>query len=146
MNRHVALKIVKSAPSYTETEIDMLQRLITSVTPPVPPTPDNSNPPASHAHTHPGRFHVMSILDHFRHKGPNGVHVRMVSEVLGENLLGFIKRHQNKGVSISLAKQIAKQILLGLDYMHRCCSTIHIGPLFFLLYSLLPFILIFRQT
>ncbi|KAI8974159.1 kinase-like domain-containing protein [Trametes punicea] len=128
MNRHVALKIVKSAPRYTETaldEIKLLQRLITSNQPPVQPTPDNPNPPPSPALTHPGRSHVISFLDHFRHKGPNGTHVCMVFEVLGENLLGLIKRHQNKGVPMHLVKQIAKQILLGLDYMHRCCGVIH---------------------
>ncbi|RXW20011.1 hypothetical protein EST38_g5845 [Candolleomyces aberdarensis] len=127
-NRHVALKIVKSAPRYTETaldEIKLLQRLITSSTPPVAPTPDNPNPAPSPAHTHPGRSHVIQFLDHFRHKGPNGTHVCMVFEVLGENLLGLIKRHQNKGVPMHLVKQIAKQILLGLDYMHRCCGVIH---------------------
>lgn len=128
MNRHVALKVVKSAPRYTETaldEIKLLQRLITSSTPPVTPTPDNPNPPLSPSQTHPGRSHVISFLDHFRHKGPNGTHVCMVFEVLGENLLGLIKRHQNKGVPMHLVKQIAKQILLGLDYMHRCCGVIH---------------------
>ncbi|KAF9522960.1 kinase-like domain-containing protein [Crepidotus variabilis] len=128
MNRHVALKVVKSAPRYTETaldEIKLLQRLITSSTPPVAPTASNPHPPPSPAHTHPGRSHVISFLDHFRHKGPNGIHVCMVFEVLGENLLGLIKRHQNKGVSMQLVKQIAKQILLGLDYMHRCCGVIH---------------------
>ncbi|KAF5369300.1 hypothetical protein D9758_002673 [Tetrapyrgos nigripes] len=128
MNRHVALKVVKSAPRYTETaldEIKLLQRLITSNTPPVAPTPSNPNPPPSPAHTHPGRSHVISFLDHFRHKGPNGTHICMVFEVLGENLLGLIKRHQNKGVPMNLVKQIAKQILLGLDYMHRCCGVIH---------------------
>lgn len=116
-NRHVALKVVKSAPRYTETaldEIKLLQRLITSSTPATPPS-------------HPGRAHVMAFLDHFRHKGPNGTHVCMVFEVLGENLLGLIKRHQNKGVPMHLVKQIAKQVLLGLDYMHRCCGVIHTG-------------------
>ena len=44
----------------------------------------------------------------------------MVFKVLGENLLGLIKRHQNKGVPMPLVRQIAKQVLLGLDYMHRC--------------------------
>ncbi|THH26341.1 hypothetical protein EUX98_g7846 [Antrodiella citrinella] len=115
LDRHVALKVVKSAPRYTETaldEIKLLQRLITSSTP-------------SPALTHPGRSHVISFLDHFRHKGPNGTHICMVFEVLGENLLGLIKRHQNKGVPMHLCKQIAKQILLGLDYMHRCCGVIH---------------------
>ncbi|KAL0947838.1 hypothetical protein HGRIS_013900 [Hohenbuehelia grisea] len=128
MNRHVALKVVKSAPRYTETaldEIKLLQRLITSNTPPVAPSSSNPDPPPSPAHTHPGRSHVISFLDHFRHKGPNGVHVCMVFEVLGENLLGLIKRHQNKGVPMPLVKQIAKQVLLGLDYMHRCCGVIH---------------------
>ncbi|KAF9557569.1 kinase-like protein [Agrocybe pediades] len=128
MNRHVALKVVKSAPRYTETaldEIKLLQRLITSSTPPIAPTSSNPDPPPSPAHTHPGRSHVISFLDHFRHKGPNGIHVCMVFEVLGENLLGLIKRHQNKGVPMHLVKQIAKQILLGLDYMHRCCGVIH---------------------
>lgn len=132
LNRHVALKVVKSAPRYTETaldEIKLLQRLITSSTPPVNPTTDNPNPPLSPSQSHPGRSHVISFLDHFKHKGPNGTHVCMVFEVLGENLLGLIKRHQNKGVPMHLCKQIAKQILLGLDYMHRCCGVIHTGAI-----------------
>ena len=134
MNRHVALKVVKSAPRYTETaldEIKLLQRLITSSTPPAKPTPQNPNPAPSPSQTHPGRSHVISFLDHFKHKGPNGTHVCMVFEVLGENLLGLIKRHQNKGVPMPLVKQIAKQVLLGLDYMHRCCGVIHTGPCYF---------------
>lgn len=49
----------------------------------------------------------------------------MVFEVLGENLLGLIKRYQSKGVPRGLVRQIAKQLLLGLDYMHRCCGVIH---------------------
>ncbi|EIM79136.1 uncharacterized protein STEHIDRAFT_23522, partial [Stereum hirsutum FP-91666 SS1] len=96
--RHVALETVKSAPRYTETvldEIKLLQRLITSTTPP----------------THPGRSHVISFLDHFRHKGPNRTHVCMIFEVLSDNLLGLIKRHQRRGVPQTLVKQIAKQIL-----------------------------------
>lgn len=128
MNRHVALKVVKSAPRYTETaldEIKLLQRLITSSTPPTAASATNPTPPPSPAHTHPGRSHVISFLDHFRHKGPNGTHVCMVFEVLGENLLGLIKRHQNKGVPMGMVRQIAKQVLLGLDYMHRCCGVIH---------------------
>lgn len=140
MNRHVALKVVKSAPRYTETaldEIKLLQRLITSSTPPVAPTSSNPDPPSSPSHTHAGRSHVISFLDHFRHKGPNGIHVCMVFEVLGENLLGLIKRHQSKGVPMHLVKQIAKQILLGLDYMHRCCGVIHTGTILFMM-ALLP--------
>ncbi|KAF9069199.1 kinase-like domain-containing protein [Rhodocollybia butyracea] len=126
MSRHVALKVVKSAPRYTETaldEIKLLQRLITSSFP--NPSPQSSSNSLSPSLLHPGRSHVISFLDHFRHKGPNGTHICMVFEVLGENLLGLIKRHQSKGVPMGLVRQIGKQVLLGLDYMHRCCGVIH---------------------
>lgn len=49
----------------------------------------------------------------------------MVFEVLGENLLGLIKRYQHRGVPQHIVKQIAKQILLGLDYLHTDCRIIH---------------------
>ncbi|KAM0790721.1 hypothetical protein ACM66B_004576 [Microbotryomycetes sp. NB124-2] len=110
VNKHVALKVVKSATHYTETaldEIKLLQRVV------------ESNP------NHPGRRHVVSLLDHFTHKGPNGSHVCMVFEVLGENLLGLIKRYHHRGVPDHICKQIAKQVLLGLDYIHRECGIIH---------------------
>ncbi|KAI4524606.1 kinase-like protein [Schizophyllum commune Loenen D] len=123
-NRHVALKIVKSANRYTETALDeirLLQRIISSKT----ASPDNPQGVPSPADTHPGRSHVIGFLDHFRHEGPNGTHVCMVFEVLGENLLGLIRRYENKGVPMHLVKQIAKQVLLGLDYMHKYCGVIH---------------------
>ncbi|ODN80190.1 CMGC/SRPK protein kinase [Cryptococcus wingfieldii CBS 7118] len=109
-NRHVALKVVKSDGHYTETaldEIQLLQRVV------------NSSP------THAGRHHVVGLLDSFRHTGPNGSHVCMVFEVLGENLLGLIKRYQHRGVPQHIVKQIAKQVLLGLDYLHKECRVIH---------------------
>lgn len=49
----------------------------------------------------------------------------MVFEVLGENLLGLIKRYQHRGVPIPIVKQVAKQVLLSLDYMHNKCGIIH---------------------
>ncbi|KAL1996121.1 hypothetical protein VTN49DRAFT_444 [Thermomyces lanuginosus] len=108
--KHVALKVVRSAAHYTETAIDeikLLNRIVQA-------KPD-----------HPGRKHVVSLLDSFEHKGPNGVHVCMVFEVLGENLLGLIKRWNHRGIPMPLVKQITKQVLLGLDYLHRECGIIH---------------------
>ena len=49
----------------------------------------------------------------------------MVFEVLGENLLTLIKRYQNRGIPRHLVKQITKQLLLALDYLHNECSIIH---------------------
>ncbi|KAJ8103810.1 kinase-like domain-containing protein [Lipomyces tetrasporus] len=108
--RHVALKVVRSASHYTETALDEIKLLEKIV---------SANP------NHPGRAHVVSLLDSFEHVGPNGTHVCMVFEVLGENLLGLIRRFHHRGVPIGLVKQITKQVLLGLDYMHRECGIIH---------------------
>lgn len=68
---------------------------------------------------------MVSLLDSFNHKGPHGMHVCMVFEVLGENLLGLIKRWHHRGIPMPLVKQITKQVLLGLDYLHRECGIIH---------------------
>lgn len=108
--KHVALKVVRSAAHYTETALDEIKLLNRVV---------NANK------DHPGRKHVVSLLDHFTHKGPNGNHVCMVFEVLGENLLGLIKRWNHRGIPMPLVKQITKQVLLGLDYLHRECGIIH---------------------
>ncbi|KEY65273.1 hypothetical protein S7711_01791 [Stachybotrys chartarum IBT 7711] len=108
--KHVALKVVRSAAHYTETAIDEIKLLNKIV---------GAKP------NHPGRKHVVSLLDSFDHKGPNGTHVCMVFEVLGENLLGLIKRWNHRGIPMPLVKQITKQVLLGLDYLHRECGIIH---------------------
>lgn len=108
--RHVALKVVRSAAHYTETAIDEIKLLKKVV---------DANP------NHPGRKYVVSLLDSFEHKGPHGTHVCMVFEVLGENLLGLIKRWNHRGIPMPLVKQITKQVLLGLDHLHRECGIIH---------------------
>ncbi|KAF9426869.1 serine/threonine protein kinase, CMGC group [Podila epigama] len=109
-NRHVALKVVKSASHYTETAVDEIKLLERVV---------QANPNAL------GRKYVVELLDHFMHRGPNGLHVCMVFEVLGENLLSVIKRYRHRGIPIHLVRQIIHQVLLGLDYMHRECGIIH---------------------
>lgn len=72
-----------------------------------------------------GWQHVAQLLDHFWHTGPNGKHVCMTFEVLGESLLSLIKRYRYKGIPPSIVKRITKQVLLGLDYLHRECNIVH---------------------
>lgn len=108
--KHVALKVVRSAAHYTETALDEIKLL---------------NKVVQANIDHPGRKHVVSLLDSFNHKGPHGMHVCMVFEVLGENLLGLIKKWNHRGIPMPLVKQITKQVLLGLDYLHRECGIIH---------------------
>lgn len=109
-NCHVAMKIVRSAKHYTETALDEI-KLLDKVT--------------TSELNHPGHEHVIQLLDTFTHKGPNGVHVVMVFEVLGENLLGLIRRYKHRGIPIIFVKQIAKQLLAALDFLHRKCGVIH---------------------
>lgn len=109
-NTHVALKIVRSDKVYTgaaQDEIKLLKRLCDE-------TDENE-----------GSKHILTLLDNFIHQGPNGSHVVMVFEVLGENLLALIKKYEHRGIPIIYVKQISKQLLLGLDYMHRQCGVIH---------------------
>ncbi|XP_058004163.1 uncharacterized protein LOC110651490 isoform X3 [Hevea brasiliensis] len=68
---------------------------------------------------------VVKLLDHFKHSGPNGHHVCMVFEFLGDNLLTLIKYSDYRGVPLGMVKEICFHILVGLDYLHRQLSIIH---------------------
>ncbi|CCF56623.1 hypothetical protein KAFR_0B03270 [Kazachstania africana CBS 2517] len=110
-NSHVAVKIVRSDKVYTEAAVDeikLLQKISSST-----------------AACNEGSKHVLTLLDNFIKKGPNGNHIVMVFEVLGENLLALIKKYEHRGIPLMYVKQISKQLLLGLDYMHRICGVIH---------------------
>ncbi|CAN4119443.1 unnamed protein product [Withania somnifera] len=68
---------------------------------------------------------VVKLLDHFKHSGPNGQHVCMVFEYLGDNLLTLIKYSDYRGLAVDKVKEICFHILVGLDYLHRQLSIIH---------------------
>lgn len=68
---------------------------------------------------------VVKLLDHFKHSGPNGQHVCMVFEYLGDNLLTLIKYSDYRGMPLAKVKEICYHILVGLDYLHKQLSIIH---------------------
>ncbi|KAF8213454.1 kinase-like domain-containing protein [Mycena galopus ATCC 62051] len=86
LNRHSALKVVKSAGRYAETARDEIKLLS---------------------------------------QGPEASHICIVFEPLGEHLLALIERNKRKGVPRALVKVIAKQVLLGLEYLHDECDLVH---------------------
>lgn len=68
---------------------------------------------------------VVKLLDHFKHSGPNGQHVCMVFEYLGDNLLTLIKYSDYRGLPMHMVKEICFHVLVGLDYLHKQLSIIH---------------------
>ena len=65
------------------------------------------------------------MFDQFFHHGMNGRHSVMAFEVLGKNLLSMIKRYDYQGIPIPIVREITRQTLMGLDYLHRICRIIH---------------------
>jgi len=126
----VALKIQKSAQRYTDAardEIELLNQI------------KKKDPK--------GEKYVLQLLESFEHYGPNGRHVCLVLEVLGQNLLWLIKQYHHVGIPISLVKTITKQMLIGLDFLHTQCSIIHtdIKPENFFTFTFLSLYLIKRS-
>jgi serine/threonine-protein kinase SRPK3 len=77
--------------------------------------------------SHPGYQHIVKALDSFTIVGPNGEHSCIVFELLGESALNLQKRSENGLLSVDLVRCIARQTLLGLDYIHRSCRLVHTG-------------------
>ncbi|XP_073009486.1 uncharacterized protein [Typha latifolia] len=107
-SRFVALKIQKSAKEYAQAathEIELLSAIADG-------DPTNSKC-------------VVQLLDHFKHAGPNGRHLCLVTEFLGNSLLQLIRYNRNKGIGLNRVRSICRSVLVGLDYLHRELGIIH---------------------
>ena len=93
----MALKIQKSAEHYTEAAWDEIE-LLKAVQQGAKKIGVDDVP-------------VVQLLDSFEHVGPNGTHVGMVFEALGENLLSLIKRYNYTGIPLPVVRHISRQIL-----------------------------------
>lgn len=104
----VALKIQKSAPQFAQAalhEIEILSAI--------------ADGDLTHSKC------VVRLIDHFKHTGPNGQHLCMVLEYLGDSLLRLIRYNRHKGMNLNKVKEICRCILIGLDYLHRERNIIH---------------------
>ena len=106
----VALKVMKSARSYTETAVDEIKLLKCT---------RDTDP------SHPFLSRTVQLLDDFKITGSNGKHICMVFEVLGQNLLKLIIDSKYRGINLNLVKSIIRQTLQGMQYLHNNCKIIH---------------------
>jgi serine/threonine protein kinase len=98
LKRYVTLKILKANISSNSRERSILLHL-------------------SKADTHhPGKNHVLQLLDQFKHEGPNGLHLCLVFPVMMSD--GEAMTIREKPRYPGYVREIAKQILLGLNYLH----------------------------
>jgi serine/threonine-protein kinase SRPK3 len=107
LDRFVAIKVQKSAKDYQEAaqdEIELLSQLYDQFKIKMEPLEN---------------FHVAALLDHFSFRGPNGKHICMVFEVMGNNLLSLIREHDYRGIPLHCVKTIMRDVIQGLDMMHK---------------------------
>ncbi|CAD8103906.1 unnamed protein product [Paramecium sonneborni] len=123
---YVAIKVQKSAENYLEAaydEVEILQKVAQNVT--------NQKWVEKLKQYKPNQrinrddSHVVQLLNSFVYRGPYGCHFCMVFEILGVNLLEIIKRFEFKGVPMKLCRKIAKEVLIGLEFLHEQCGVIH---------------------
>ncbi len=116
LKRYVAIKIVTSESNSAGEELKILKHLSTE------------------SQQHPGKSHVMKLLDSFEHRGPSGVHECFVFEVMGPSAESYITNFpletaQPNSPSNGSQKQLKhpfwvvkhmlRQILLGIDILHK---------------------------
>ncbi|KAK4791154.1 hypothetical protein SAY86_031567 [Trapa natans] len=107
-SKYVALKIQKSAAQFAQAAIHEIE-VLSAIS--------DGDPSNSRC--------VVRLIDQFKHAGPNGQHLCMVLEFLGDSLLRLIKYNRYKGLELSKVREICRCILMGLDYLHRELGIIH---------------------
>ncbi|KAH6903320.1 kinase-like domain-containing protein [Coprinopsis sp. MPI-PUGE-AT-0042] len=83
-----------------------------------------------------GKRFVLRFLDSFVHRGPNGEHLCVVTEVSGPNLATYLDVGEEEADALTpeLARALTLQVAQGLDYLHSCGiihGDLHLGNLLY---------------
>lgn len=112
----VAMKVQKSARHYTEAAKDEIELLECTV---------HAARTEYESIEQQEAIKVVRLVDSFEHKGPNGLHVCMVFEMMGDNLLTLIKYYNYRGVPMKLVQRLTRDMMEGLAFLHDKCQIIH---------------------
>ncbi|KAJ7762567.1 kinase-like protein [Mycena metata] len=74
---------------------------------------------------HPGFHHNLDLLDEFRVEGPNGEHLCLFTELLGETLASYTQRFPRRRPPIIVVKRILRQVILATMYLYDECNIVH---------------------
>lgn len=117
LDRYVALKIATSESDHAGQELEILKHISIEI------------------QQHPGRSYVVTLLDSFEHRGPNGIHECFIFEVMGSSLESYIIDSISKTAPLDFSsnspqkpfkhdlleiKSILRQMLYGIDFLHDC--------------------------
>jgi serine/threonine protein kinase len=131
---HVALKILRSdcyGGPHDIFELEILQHI---------------NEVARRS-THSRQHHISQLLNHFEHINRGEKHVCMVFEVLGHHLGFQIAQYKQGRLPVRFVKEITRQMLLALDFLHSECNVIHTGSSYVVIQTLIgsvPYVLIYE--
>lgn len=76
--------------------------------------------------TSPGHDYICHLVDDFEHTGPNGKHVCLILELMGETLRSFGTLFKKHMIPNPLMRRFAAYLVLALQYAHES-NVIHTG-------------------
>ena len=110
---YVAVKILSTHATEVQgrlaNELDILQRINT------------------HVKVYPCRKHIATLLDNFTVIDRHGPHLCLVFEALG--VFNGSIYYPGQNLPVPLVKDIARQLLVALDFLHRECRIVHTGKI-----------------
>ncbi|TKA50109.1 hypothetical protein B0A55_11927, partial [Friedmanniomyces simplex] len=69
--------------------------------------------------------YVNGLIDNFQLNGPNGAHECIVMPVLGCSIKAQAERFPERRIPVRIMKEITRQLLKGLAFIHGRCKVIH---------------------
>lgn len=75
----------------------------------------------------PGSNRILGLLDEFQYSGPNGKHVCLVFKPMGPSMSTYRRLFPRLKIPVPVAKNVARQLLEALAFLHDTCHIIHTG-------------------